>query len=404
MAKIIIVGAGAAGLFACAHALALGHSVSVVEHMPSPGKKLLITGKGRCNLTNACTTDEFMANVRHNPRFLFSAIRSLPPQNVMDMFEAWGVPLKVERGRRVFPVSDRAADVLAALLQQCKGATMVQGEVQALLLKGGICTGVKLANGSKLYGDAVLVATGGLSYPVTGSTGGGYRLAKQAGHAVVAPVPSLVSLVEKGSLAKQMMGVSLRNVTLTLLCDNKPVFKEQGEMLFTHFGLSGPLVLSASAYMEDLQKHSYVAVIDLKPALSAEQLDARMQRDFFELSGKKAASALDKLAPAKMRPVLIKLWGVNPQTPISQITKQQRRSLVELLKHLPVPIAGRGDLAHAVITAGGVDVKQINPKTMESKLVPGLFFAGEVLDVDAYTGGYNLQIAWCTAYAAAQAF
>lgn len=404
MSHLVIVGAGPAGLFAAGHAMQLGHSVTVVEHMDSPGKKLLITGKGRCNVTNNCDEQEFLKNVRHNPRFLYSAVYSFPPASVMSFFEEdMAVPLKTERGRRVFPQSDRAQDILQALLRHADGAQHVKGQVVAVVLQNGSAKGVKLQDGRKIEADAVLVATGGVSYPNTGSTGIGYKLARQAGHNIIQPVPSLVSMVERGSLCRRMMGLSLRNVNLTLLQDGKRVFSEQGEMLFTHFGLSGPLVLSASAYLGDMKKHSYAASIDLKPALTAEQLDARIQRDFNELLNKDVANALDKLLPAKMRPVALEQWGVPPMQKVNQVTREQRKQLVELIKDFRVEIAQRGDLEHAVITAGGVDVKEVDPKTMQSKLVQGLYFAGEVLDVDAYTGGYNLQIAWCTAYAAANA-
>lgn len=405
MSHLVVVGAGAAGLFAVGTALGQGHTVTLVEHMPKPAQKLAITGKGRCNVTNDCEPEEFLKNIRHNPRFLYSAITALPPAAVMDLFEnKLGVPLKAERGRRVFPQSDRAADIVDALLRFAEGAEWVRGEGRQLLLDGeNKVKGLQLADGRQVLGDAVLVATGGVSYQSTGSTGLGYTLAKQAGHNIVPPVPSLVSLVEKGSTAKKMMGLSLRNVELTLYEGKKAVFKELGEMLFTHFGLSGPLVLSASAYIGNLQKKRYYVTIDLKPALTPEQLDSRIQRDFAEALNKDAAHCMDKLLPNKMRPVMLEMWGVPPERKVNQITREERRRLVELVKKFPLEIADRGDLAHAVITAGGVNVKEVDPKTMQSKLAPGLYFAGEVLDVDGYTGGYNLQIAWATAYAAAMA-
>lgn len=402
MARVVIVGAGAAGLFCAGTLLRQGHNVTVVEHMPQPGRKLLITGKGRCNVTNDCDEQEFLKNVRRNPRFLYSAVYALPPAAVMRLFsEELGVPLKVERGRRVFPASDRAADVLDALLRYAEGAALLHGEANAVMIEDGKAVGVRLADGRALRADAVVVATGGLSYPNTGSTGMGYELAEQAGHTVTPPVPSLVAMVERGDVAKRMCGLSLRNVGLTLLEEDKPVYREQGEMLFTHFGLSGPLVLSASAYLGEMDKHRYTVSIDLKPALDAEKLDARIQRDFAELANKDAANSLDKLLPASMCPVLLALWGVEPRRKVNQITREERQRLVALLKDLRIPIAGRGSLKHAVITAGGVDVREVDPRTMQSKKLPGLYFAGEVLDVDGYTGGYNLHIAWCTAYAAA---
>lgn len=405
MAKLLIIGAGAAGLFAAGSALSKGHSVVIIEHSDAPGKKLLLTGKGRCNLTNNCNAEEIMKNTRRNSRFMFSALNALPPAQVIELFETTlGLPLKTERGRRVFPVSDKAQDVLSALLKYAQGAKIVYDSVKSLIMANGICTGVKLKSGAEYKADGVLIATGGMSYQSTGSTGDGYALAKSAGHSIVPPEPSLVSLVEKGSTAKSMMGLSLKNVQLTLIENNKEVFKEQGEMLFTHFGLSGPLVLSASAHIRDVKSGCCKVLIDLKPALTFEQLDLRIQRDFILLSNCAVSNCLQKLLPAKMQAVMLKMWGVDESIKVNQITKQQRAELCRLLKEFPVEIKDKGDLAHAVITSGGVDVKQVNPKTMESKIVSGLFFAGEVLDVDAYTGGYNLQIAFSTAHAVAVNF
>lgn len=405
MSHLAIVGAGAAGLYAAGSALALGHRVTLIEHMESPGKKLLTTGKGRCNVTNNCDEEEFLKNVRHNPRFLYSALYALPPRALMEVLEnEYGLPLKTERGRRVFPQSDRAADVLQVLQKRAQGAKMVHARAKSLLIENQQVTGVVLEGGQTVHANAVLVATGGLSYSITGSTGIGYTMARGAGHAIVPPEPSLVSLLEKGSTCRKLMGLSLRNVTLTLLEDNKAVFSELGEMLFTHFGISGPLTLSSSAFTGDFKKHTYVASVDMKPALSAEKLDERIRRDFTEMASKNVTNCLDKLLPGKMRSVMLERWGVPPDTKVNQITRQQREELVKLIKGFTVPLAGRGDLAHAVITSGGVDVKQVDPKTMQSKLVQGLYFAGEVLDVDAYTGGYNLQIAFSTADAAARGF
>ena len=402
MANILIVGAGAAGLMAAGAALEQGHSVTVLEHTEKPGQKLLITGKGRCNVTNNCDETTFLQNVRTNPRFLFSALYAFPPAKAMELFENLGVSLKTERGRRVFPVSDKAEDIRQALLRYAQGAKILYEKAKKLVIEDGRTTGVVTESGRTLKADAVLIATGGVSYPVTGSTGDGYQLAKQAGHKIIPTVPSLCSLVSNDPSCAKMMGLSLKNVTLTLYRDKKAIFSEQGEMLFTHFGISGPLTLMASSYIKDMQKHQWRAVIDLKPALDEEQLYKRITNDFALLSGKSAQGALVKLLPASMQPVMVERWNVDPATKANQITKEQKRSLVQLIKHWEVPITKRGDLAHAVITAGGVDVKQVDPKTMESKLCPGLYFAGEVLDVDAYTGGYNLQIAWCTAQAFAQ--
>ena len=399
MANILIVGAGAAGLMAAGAAVRLGHSVTVLEHTEKPGQKLLITGKGRCNVTNNCDENTFLQNVRTNPRFLYSSLYAFPPAKTMELFEELGVPLKTERGRRVFPVSDKAEDIRQALLRYADGAQILYDGAEKLLIEEGRAAGVVTKSGRTLTADAVLVATGGVSYPVTGSTGDGYQLAKQAGHKIVPTVPSLCSLVSPDEDCRAMMGLSLKNVTLTLYRDKKAVFTEMGEMLFTHFGISGPLTLMASSYIKDMQKHAWKAVIDLKPALDEEQLYKRVTNDFALLANKSAQGALVKLLPASMQPVMVKRWGVDPATRANQITKEQKRELVRLVKHWEVPITKRGDLAHAVITAGGVDVKQVDPKTMESKLCSGLYFAGEVLDVDAYTGGYNLQIAWCTAQA-----
>ncbi|MEG0878132.1 MAG: NAD(P)/FAD-dependent oxidoreductase, partial [Oscillospiraceae bacterium] len=383
-------------------AIKCGHKVTIAEHMPQLGNKLLITGKGRCNLTNNCDKEEFLKNVRRNPRFLYSAISALTPQDVMQLFEnELSLPLKTERGRRVFPQSDRAADVLDALTRYAHGTKFVHAQVKNLIIQDGTARGVALQDGTKLLGDAVLVATGGVSYAVTGSTGDGYRFAKAAGHHVVTPEPSLVSLVEKGNTAKKLMGLSLKNVNLTVFEANKPVFSEQGEMLFTHFGVSGPLVLSASAHIKDIKHNPCRCEIDLKPALSEETLDKRIMQDFLLLANKDAANCLVKLLPSKMQPVMLEKWGIDANIKTNQITRADRQKLIKLLKAFPIELSDKGDLAHAVITSGGVDVKEINPKTMESKLVNGLYFAGEVLDVDAYTGGYNLQIAFATAHSAA---
>lgn len=437
MSEILIIGAGAAGLMAAGAAVRQGHRVTVLEHTEKPGQKLLITGKGRCNVTNACDVEEFMHHIRKNSRFLYSSLDGFPPAKTMELFGQLGVPLKIERGRRVFPVSDRAEDIRQALLRYCAQARILHEDAAELVLeptappepaepaahgaaqteaaparrekhaprakkqKGPqwVCRGVKTVSGKTLAADAVLVATGGVSYPTTGSTGDGYRLAQQAGHTIEEPVPSLVSLVSPDADCKKMMGLSLKNVALTLLEDGKSIFCEQGEMLFTHFGISGPLTLSASSHLGELKQHRYVAEIDLKPALDEQQLYDRITRDFALLANHAAQGALVKLLPASMQPVAVARWGVEPSTKANQITREQKQQLVRLLKHWQVPIGARGDLAHAVITSGGVSVLEVDPKTMQSKKAAGLYFAGEVLDVDGYTGGYNLQIAWCTAQA-----
>ena len=424
MAKVVIIGGGAAGLMAAGAAARQGHRVTVLEHTEKPGQKILVTGKGRCNVTNDCTAEEFLHHVRTNPRFLYSSLGAFPPAKTMELFESLGVELKVERGRRVFPVSDKAEEIRQALLRYAAEAEIVEDGAQKLLLEpmapveepeapgpsenprhpkkkkpgpAARCVGVRGTSGREYRADAVLVATGGLSYPTTGSTGDGYKLARQAGHTLVDPVPSLVSLVSRDSDCKKMMGLALKNVTLTLYEDKKAIFAEQGEMLFTHFGISGPLTLSASSHLGDMKKHIYHAEIDLKPALSEEQLYDRITRDFALLANHAAQGALVKLLPSSMQPVMVERWGIDPATKANQITREQKRELVRLMKHWAVSIDARGDLAHAVITAGGVSVREVDPRTMESKKAKGLYFAGEVLDVDAYTGGYNLQIAFCTA-------
>ena len=420
---IVVIGGGAGGMMAAICAARKGAHVTLLDPNERLGKKVNITGKGRCNVTNDCTAEEFLRHVRTNPRFLFSSLGAFPPAKTMELFEGLGVELKVERGRRVFPVSDKAEEIRQALLRYAQDAELVHDGARKLLLeelppeaeeapavpenprhpkkkKAGPalrCVGVRGTSGKEYRADAVLVATGGVSYPTTGSTGDGYRLARQAGHTLVEPVPSLVSLVSHDPDCKKMMGLALKNVTLTLFEDGKDIFEEQGEMLFTHFGISGPLTLSASSHLGDMKKHKYHAEIDLKPALSEEQLYDRITRDFALLANHAAQGALVKLLPSSMQPVMVERWGIDPATKANQITREQKRELVRLMKHWNVPIDARGDLAHAVITSGGVSVREVDPKTMQSKKALGLYFAGEVLDVDAYTGGYNLQIAFCTA-------
>lgn len=404
MTDLLILGGGAAGLMAAGAACARGLRVTVLEHNPKgPGQKLLITGKGRCNVTSDSDVREFLPYVRHNGRFLYSSLYAFPPSAAMELFKSLGVPLKTERGRRVFPQSDRAADVLAALRTYAQDAEFVRGSAKKLLIEDGVCRGAVTDRGQTLRARATLVATGGISYPATGSDGSGYRLAEQAGHTIVPPQPSLCSLVSPDPACRKMMGLSLRNVKLTLLCDGKPLFVEQGEALFTHFGLSGPLVLSASTYIEDLTHHKYVCEFDLKPALDEKTLYERLTRDFAALGGHSAQGALEKLLPHSMRPVAVEKWGVDPATRAAQITREQKQALVQLCKRWQVPVTALGDREHAVVTAGGVDVREVDPKTMASKRCEGLYFAGEVLDVDARTGGYNLQIAWSTAQAAVRA-
>lgn len=403
MAQIVIVGGGAAGMLAAGTAARRGQAVTVVEHSKATCRKVLITGKGRCNVTNNCDAATIMKNTRSNPKFLFSALHAFPPAATMELFESLGVPLKTERGRRVFPVSDRAVDIADALAHYAKGCHIVSGDVTEITAENGAVTGVKLADGAFLQADAVIIATGGLSYPVTGSTGDGYRFAESLGHTVVPPRASLVPLVEKGNTCRKMTGLSLRNVNLLVRKKGKKVFSEQGEMMFTHFGVTGPLVLSASAFIDDADIDEYELSIDLKPALTEEVLYTRITRDFEKYSNREARNSISDLLPSSMVPVIVARWGIDPDKRTNQITREEKLSLVSLLKDFTLRLAGKDIVEHAVITAGGVSVKEVNPKTMESKLVQGLYFAGEVLDVDAYTGGYNLQLAFATGYAAGQA-
>lgn len=399
--RVVIVGAGARGLFLAGHLAQAGVDAVVVEHSDITGKKILITGKGRCNVTNDCDENEFLKNIHTNPKFLYSAIYMFNPSDTMAFFENLGVPLKTERGRRVFPVSDRARDIKAALDRHRSGAKIIKGDVKKILYRDDTATGVKLADGRVINADRVVIATGGLSYSGTGSTGDGYRFAEDAGHNIIPTQASLVPLVAKGDECRQMMGLSLRNVKLTLNHKGKKLYSEQGEMLFTHFGLSGPLVLSASCYIDEKQSGYFVS-IDLKPALDEGTLYKRVCRDFDAMGGRKAANCLEKLLPKSMAPIVLKRWGIDLDMSINQINSTQRRELVRLLKNFVIDIDRKYKIDIAVITAGGVDTKEIKPATMESKIKNRLYFVGEVLDVDGYTGGYNLQIAFCTAYARAK--
>ena len=395
---VVVVGGGAAGMMAALAAREAGANVTLLEPNEKLGRKLYITGKGRCNLTNNTTVEGVLNNVPRNSRFLYSAVTKFPPSQVMEYFEKLGVPLKTERGGRVFPCSDKAADVIDGLFFALKKAkvTVRRAKVQSLELAESGVTGVILTDGDVVPADAVIVATGGVSYVGTGSTGDGYRLAQEAGHKGVAPRASLVPLVEDGDTCGKMQGLSLKNVTLTLKNQKKKaVFQEQGEMLFTHFGISGPLVLSASAH-GDWTKDKYTAIIDLKPALDEAKLEARILRDISEAPNKAFHNFLEGLAPRLMVPVLCEKADIDPDLPVNAMTKGQRRRLMETMKHFVIPISGTRPVNEAIITAGGVKTGEIDPGTMMSKKTPGLFFAGEVIDVDAYTGGFNLQIAWCT--------
>jgi len=406
---VIVIGAGPAGLTAAAFAAKRGLSVTVLEKNPVPGKKLRITGKGRCNVTNACTLiNELMDNIPRGGRFLYGAFSRLMPCDVMDMFENLGVPLKVERGNRVFPVSDNALDIVNALVKNAEssGAVIKTGAaVTGLLLDENRVTGVRTADGRQFFADGVIVATGGLSYPLTGSTGDGYKFAGEAGHTVTKTRPSLVPLETDNKLWRKAQGLSLKNVAITVIDSSnyKEVYSDFGEMLFTHFGVSGPVILSASAHLRDIGEKKYILSIDLKPALDDKKLDARILRDFAEFSNKTIANALKKLLPSSLIPVIVELTGISPGIQVNKITREQRQDLVYLLKHLEANITGTRPIAEAIITSGGVETKELDPKTMQSRLISGLYFAGEVIDADAYTGGFNLQIAFSTGAAAGSA-
>lgn len=406
MKKTVIIGGGAAGLMAaCAAAEKYGgRAVTVIEKNRRPGRKLMITGKGRCNVTNNCDRDTLISNVPANGRFLFSAFSDFGTADTMEFFEKRGVPLKTERGNRVFPVSDKASDIVDALVNAVNksGVKILTAEAEEILTENFSVTGVRTRDGEILEADSVILATGGMSYPVTGSTGDGYEMAGMLGHTVTPLKASLVPLNVKQGFCSRLSGLSLKNVTLTVYESGrkKPVFSELGEMLFTHFGISGPLVLSASAHMRKMGSAEYVAYIDLKPALDEQKLDSRILRDFEEEKNRDFANSLDKLLPKSIIPVIISLSGIAPDTKVNQISREQRARLCGVLKALRLDITGFRPIEEAIITGGGISVKEINPSTMESKLVSGLFFAGEIIDADAYTGGFNLQIAFSTGHLA----
>ncbi len=397
---VIVVGGGAAGMMTAITAGRRGAKVLLLDSNRTLGKKLMITGKGRCNVTNQCSAQEVLNNTPRNGRFLYSAMNGFDPAATMAFFEELGCPLQVERGNRVFPQSELSRDILAALSKAIREANveLESGKVTELLVDDGVVIGVKTEEESYM-GTAVVVATGGCSYPQTGSTGDGYAFAKSVGHTIVEPVGSLVPLVEDGDYCKRMMGLSLKNVSIKLINQKKKtVYEDFGEMLFTHFGLSGPVILSASAHRKP--KDTYTVSIDLKPALDEKKLEERILRDFALYQNKDFENALSDLLPRKMISVVVHRTGIPGDTKVHSITKQQRRTLLELLKNFTIPILGARPVEEAIVTAGGVKVSEVDPKTMESKKVSGLFFAGEVLDVDSYTGGFNLQIAWATGVAA----
>ena len=398
--SLLVIGAGAAGLMAAGTAANEGVETLILERNERPARKLMITGKGRCNVTNNCNSlQELISNVPRNGRFLYGAFSRFMPADVIDFFESRGVELKTERGNRVFPVSDNAADIVDALHGYAKSrARIMHGRAVDLLQTDGKVIGVKTEDGNEIYADSVIIATGGLSYPGTGSTGDGYELARQAGHKIADLVPSLVPLEIHEGFCSDLMGLSLRNTAIRVedTEKGKTVYTDFGEMLFTHFGVSGPMILSASAHMRNMKSGKYKIYIDLKPALTAEQLDARILRDFSENINRNYINALNSLLPKKLVPVIVRLSKIPLTTKVNQITKEQRQGLVQLLKNMCITVTGFRPVAEAIITSGGVDVSQINPRTMESKLTEGLYFAGEVIDADAYTGGFNLQIAFST--------
>ena len=407
MSRVLIVGGGAAGMLASIFAARQGHEVHVYEKNEKLGKKLYITGKGRCNLTNACEMDTLFDSVRTNTRFLYSAFYGFTNQDAMQFFEEEGLRLKTERGERVFPASDKSADVLDTLRRSMKKAGVkvhLNTAVKELICHDGQAEGILLENGETIKGDTVIVATGGLSYPSTGSTGDGYRFAEEAGHKVTDCLPSLVPFNIREEYVKELQGLSLKNVEISIYNGKKQIFREFGEMLFTHFGVSGPLILTASSFVgPQAARQELRLMLDLKPALTSEQLDQRVLRDFDANPNKSFKNVASGLFPAKLTPVMIRLSGIEPDKKVHDISRDERQRFVHLIKNLEMTVTGLRDYREAIITKGGVSVKEINPSTMESKLVKGLYFIGEVLDLDAVTGGFNLQIAWSTAYAAGNA-
>ncbi len=401
---VAVIGAGAAGLMAAYAAAQEGAKVLLFEPNEKIGRKIMITGKGRCNVTNNCDTQTFLANVPQNPRFLYSALGAFGVQDIMAFFEEQGVPLKTERGNRVFPQSDRSVDIVDALFHAMHraGVTMIHKRVTNLHTDetGAICA--VEADGQRYPVERAVLATGGKSYPLTGSTGDGYVLAQKLGHTVTPLRPSLIPLTCEGKDCPRMQGLSLKNVTLTIYENNKKLHDGFGEMLFTHFGISGPLVLSASSHMRKWDSATYRAEIDLKPALDRSTLDKRVLSDFSERQNVDFHNALSALLPRKIIPIIIEHSGIDPHAKVHSITKKQRASLVTAIKQFPLTITGTRPIEEAIVTSGGVSVREVSPKTMESKKVPGLYLAGELLDVDAYTGGFNLQIAWSTGYLAGQ--
>ncbi len=407
MGKIIVIGGGAAGMIAAGRAAQRGHDVHLYEKNDRLGKKILITGKGRCNLTNDTDIDGLLENIPGNPYFLYSAFYTLDSRGVQDFFSELGLQTKVERGNRVFPVSDKAGDVVSALeiyLQKNHVHVHLSCPVEKIMEKDGKVSGVRMQNGKEISADGVILCTGGLSYPGTGSTGDGYKMAKAAGHKVTKLYPSLVPLRTREKWCKDLMGLSLKNTAIVIKDKkNKVVYKDFGEMLFTHFGVSGPMILSASRHLvEQLEKEEYTLWLDLKPAMDEKTLDARVLRDFEKYANKDFKNALDDLLPQKIIPILWELSQISPEKKVHAITREERKRLVQLLKNLPIHILGATGYHEAVITCGGIHVDEVNPSNMESKYIENLHFAGEILDVDGYTGGFNLQIAFSTGYTAGE--
>ncbi|MCQ2524945.1 MAG: NAD(P)/FAD-dependent oxidoreductase [Lachnospiraceae bacterium] len=402
--KVVVIGGGAAGLMAAYSASLCGDEVTILEKNEKVGKKIFITGKGRCNVTNASDADVFFNNLNRNPKFMYSAFYSFDNNAVMDFFESGGCPLKVERGNRVFPVSDHSSDIIKVLSDKVKenGVKVVLNtSVKSIETKDGAVTKVKV-KGKDYLADKAILATGGASYPLTGSTGDGYEMAKALGHSVIEPKASLIPFVTDDAWIPDLMGLSLKNVELKLISGKKTLFSELGEMLFTHFGISGPLVLSASAYYQNAcdKNQSVECVIDLKPALDYDTLDLRIRRDFEQAKNKIFKNSLDELLPQRLIPVIVEKSGIDPMKKVNEISKEERLKLGYVMKNLDISITGVRPINEAIITRGGINVKEIDASSMESKLVRGLFFAGEIIDVDAMTGGYNLQVAWSTGFLA----
>ena len=408
MKKVIIVGAGAAGMMAACRAAECGAEVLLLEKNEKTGKKLFITGKGRCNLTNACDTEELFANIVHNRKFLYSAFYGFSNFMTMEFFEKNGCPLKTERGNRVFPLSDHSSDIIRTLERHLKAhhvTIRLHTKVREISVRDGRVDGVILEQGERIEGDAVILAAGGLSYPSTGSTGEGYVMAKQWGHSIVETAPSLVPLVVREPEPRELQGLALKNVKASLRNEKngKTIYEGFGEMLFTHYGVSGPLILSASSYYGEADKRDgCILKLDLKPALTPDQLDRRILRDFAGRENKQFQNATGGLFPARLLPIMIRLSGIDPEKPVHEITKEERKGFVSLMKNWQMHVTGTRDYGEAVITRGGLHVKEVNPSTMESTKCAGLYFAGEILDLDGLTGGFNLQIAWSTGYLAGE--